>query len=252
MSPRPSFRLGSFEARWRSRFTDYARARDDDAGIAGWSSTGLAARFRFFERQWSGAEAAGVWLDVGCGAGTYARYLARHGAEVVGVDYSLPSLAKARARSPAGVHWAMADARALPVGSAVASGVLCFGVTQALADSRALLEELARVTCPGGTVWVDGLNGWCLPNLAHRLGRWLRRRPQHLRYESPRYLKRLARRAGFEHVQLLWLPILPSRLHRFQKWLESPRAVALLQRLPLLALLLSHSMVIRARRAGAA
>ena len=44
-----------FEQEWRSRFIEFADLRDDDAGIAGWSTTGLDARFRFFRSLWRGA-----------------------------------------------------------------------------------------------------------------------------------------------------------------------------------------------------
>ncbi|MDN5851084.1 MAG: hypothetical protein L0H63_15860 [Nitrococcus sp.] len=48
-------------------------------------------------------------------------------------------------------------------------GTLCFGVTQALSDSVALVRELVRVARLAVEVWVDGRNGLCLPDLARRL-----------------------------------------------------------------------------------
>jgi SAM-dependent methyltransferase len=237
-----------FEAGWRGRFTDYGQTHDDDAGIAGWSPTVLAAGFRFFQYNWQPSDSGALWLDVGCGAGTYARYLEQQGPHVIGVDYSLPSLTKAAVRAPSDIHWVAADARVLPLPSACLAGALCFGVTQALADSRALMDELGRVTGPGGEIWIDGLNGWCLPHLLHRIRRCILRQPPHLRYESPMRLRRLAREAGFRDVRVRWLPILPGRFHRFQGWLEKSWVVAVLHRLSPIGILLSHSVVIRARR----
>ena len=237
-----------FEDCWKQRFKEFARYREDDAGISGWSPTGLDARFRFFSRHWPKASPGGRWLDVGCGPGTYARFLAERGMEVVGLDYSLPSLQKAQNRSSPKLGWVVADARRLPIEEEAADGVLCFGVTQSLRESESLMEELSRVTARKGMVWVDGLNGWCLPHLMTRVWRWARREPAHLRYETPWDLKRAVRRAGFGQVRLLWLPVLPARLQRFQKWLEFQWLVRLLHAIPPLGMVMSHSMVIWAKR----
>ncbi|MET9298905.1 class I SAM-dependent methyltransferase [Micromonospora aurantiaca] len=58
-------------------------------------------------------------LDVGCGTGSLAVLLARHGYAVVGVDPAGASLDVARAKDAAGaVHWIHGDATALPALSA--------------------------------------------------------------------------------------------------------------------------------------
>jgi SAM-dependent methyltransferase len=237
-----------FEADWRERFARYAQLHDDDAGIAGWTPTGLAARIRFFQRHWLGGRAGGLWVDAGCGAGTYSRWLAEAGQEVVGLDYSLPTLVKARERSSPAIRWVVGDATSLPLQSASTDGALCLGVSQALASSGSLAEELARVVRPGGTVWVDGLNGWCLPHLWERLRRRFSGRPPRVRFESPWRLRRLVRRAGFADARLHWLPILPASLSRFQRVVESPPAAVAFRLLPPVAALFSHSMVIIGRR----
>jgi SAM-dependent methyltransferase len=241
---------GEFEADWRERFARYARLHDDDAGIAGWTPTGLAARIRFFQRHWAGGRAGGVWVDAGCGAGTYSRWLAEAGQEVVGVDYSLPTLVKARGRSSAAIRWVVGDAVAMPLKAGSADGVLCLGVTQALAASETLAGELGRVVRTGGAVWVDGLNGWCLPHLWERLQRRLSGRPARVRFESPWRLRRLVRQAGFVDARLHWLPILPASLSRLQGAIESRPAAAAFRLLPPIAALFSHSMVVIGHRAA--
>ena len=65
----------TFETAWRSRFEEFASIRDDDAGIAGWSPAGLDARMRRFTGLWRPSREGLRWLDAGCGAGTYTRYL---------------------------------------------------------------------------------------------------------------------------------------------------------------------------------
>lgn len=50
----------------------------------------------------------GVALDLGCGTGRHATYLAEHGWEVTGIDVAPRAIALARSRS-ARVSWALAD-----------------------------------------------------------------------------------------------------------------------------------------------
>ena len=236
-----------FEDQWRTRFEEFAELRDDDAGIAGWSPTGLDARIRRFLSLWKPA-ATGRWLDAGCGAGTYTSILRKHGLEVVAIDYSLPTLRKAASRNLDVVGLLAADVRQLPFRNEHFDGVLCFGVNQALADSRPAVEELSRQVKPGGELWIDALNRWCLANLYESVRRRYRGRPVHLRYESPRQIRRLLRECGFTNVGVHWMPIAPGHSQRLQRMIESRAVQGLLRRLPPLGLLISHSFVVHGRK----
>jgi SAM-dependent methyltransferase len=238
-----------FEQQWRRRFERYAGMRDDDAGIAGWSATGLGARVRHFERHWLGDVPGSLWADLGCGAGTYTRLIAARDVRVIGADYSGPTLVKAASRGGA-VEWVQSDVTCLPFRSSTFDGVVCFGVMQALSSSLPAMREMVRVTAPGGEVWVDALNSWCLPHTVADSWRRLRGRARHLRYVSPWKLRSDALRAGLSSVRILWLPILPSSMQRWQRLVESRPVTMLLAALPLLGALLSHSFVLVARRPG--
>jgi SAM-dependent methyltransferase len=237
-----------FEGEWHRRFVEFARLRDDDAGIAGWSATGLDTRFRLFRRVWRAAAPGSLYLDVGCGAGTYSRWLRQQGLRVVGIDYSQPALRKAMARTSEGVAFCSADATRLPFADSSVDGVLCLGVLQAVHASEPLVRELARVVRKGGTLWIDGLNyhgitGWC-----DRTRRRLRRQPMHLRYESAATLLRILASAGFARPILTWLPLMPSRLHGLQPAFNSLLARRLLTGLPSVGSAISHSFLIGAQR----
>lgn len=236
----------NFELRWRNRFERFGRSYDSDALIAGWSASGLAARLRAFETLFDGAQ-QGEWLDVGCGAGTYVRALLGRGVErVYGLDYSVPSLGKAKAMAAGDAAvWLAGDARRLPFRAAAFDGVLCFGVSQALADCEALVSELVRVTRPKGEIWIDGLNQSCLLHAGEILMGRLRREPLRVRYESAARLRCLLLAAGCGQAWIHWVPIFPQRLQRLQSVSERMR----LGRIPGLGRVLSHAFSIRARKA---
>lgn len=234
-----------FEKRWQSRFAEFARLKDDDAGIAGWSRTGLQTRFRFFTSLWRGATKDALYLDVGCGAGTYSRWLTDAGLRVIGVDYSPPALVKAKQREAVRIAYCAADASRLPFPDSSVDGMLCFGVLQAVWDSEPFVLEAARVLRPGGEFWIDALNAGGLRAMWDLTGRRLRGKPMHLRYESPRRLMMTLHRSGFCDLSRHWLLMMPASLHQLQKACESKALRSVLNAMPLLGALTAHSFVIR-------
>ena len=240
----PGCRTRSFELNWRARFERFGQSYQDDARISGWSEHGLATRVRHFQRAWSQPPAGGAWLDAGCGAGTYSRLLAGEDLRVVGLDYSLPSLRKARVHGPAGIAWLAGDSTRLPLHDGVFDGALCFGVAQSLEAPQPLISELGRVLRPGGELWIDGLNRWCAATLLHL---YAERRPHPLRYDSRRRMARILRKAGFRIVRVIWLPIFPDTLQWLEHQVDSPLGRVVF-RLGPLASLVSHGLMIHARK----
>jgi len=237
-----------FARRWQRRFMQRGATLEDDAGIAGWTPTGLDARFRQFRQLWERVDTpAGRWLDLGCGAGTYTRYLRESGRDVVGLDYSQPSLFKAQQRSEPGIPWVAGDAQRLPFGDDRFDGVLCLGVLQALPGPRPALAEMARVVRPGGEVWVDALNARCLPTV---LAEWRRERAgrsPHLRYDDYIGTVEELEATGTEVQQVAWLLLLPGRIARLQPWVEHRAVRKALRIVPGLEGRLCHSFLIRAQ-----
>jgi SAM-dependent methyltransferase len=96
-------------------------------------------------------------LELGCGAAAGARWLDGQGADVVALDLSAGMLRHARAasdRSGVRVPLVQADALALPFADG-AFDIVCtaFGAVPFVADSGAVMREVARVLRPGGA-WV--------------------------------------------------------------------------------------------------
>jgi SAM-dependent methyltransferase len=235
-----------FEEQWRTRFEEFADQCDDDAGIAGWTKTGLDARVRRFAGLWKAGGSARRWLDAGCGAGTYTGFLLHQSHSVVGVDYSLPTLRKAAVRGLEGAAFVVADVRQLPFGEEQFDGVLCFGVTQALSATEPALRELARLLKPGGQLWIDALNGWCLVHALGELRRRVLGQSPRLRYESPPRLRHLFQDCGFADVRLHWMPIMPGPSYALQRVVEASPIARVLEWVPLLGALVSHAFIIHA------
>jgi SAM-dependent methyltransferase len=106
-------------------------------------------------------------LEVGCGAAQCSRWLAAAGADPVGVDLSGGQLAHARRlnrRTGVDVPLVQADAQRLPFADA-SFDLACsaYGAIPFVADSRAVMREVARVLRPGGR-WVFSTTHpirWC-------------------------------------------------------------------------------------------
>ena len=242
----------SFEKLWRKRFENFAENAEDDAGIAGWSTTGLDARLRKFKQIWHSETHTfkkELWLDAGCGAGTYSRFITQQNISVIGLDYSLPSLQKAKLKvKEESIFWCVADINKIPFKSDNFDGTICFGVTQALNDSMHAINGLSRITKPGGCIYIDALNSRCLPHLWELFTRRINNKPLHLRYETVSNLRDLMEKNGLVDIRLHWLPILPSRWYRYQWVVESRLTQWLFHNMPLLGSLFSHAFIMTGQR----
>jgi SAM-dependent methyltransferase len=94
-------------------------------------------------------------LDVGTGAGTLAVALASLVREVVGVDIVPELLERARANAPPNVSFVEGDATALSFASDSFDLVCTRRTLHHIAHPEYVLSEMARVTAPGGRVFVD-------------------------------------------------------------------------------------------------
>jgi len=115
--------------------------------------------------------AGGRIVEVGCGPGQVARYLAAHGATVEGLDLSPAMIDEARASHPE-IVFRVGDIFALPYETASIRGIVAFYAIVHLRTEELLapFRELHRVLVPGGlaavafhvgteTVHVDELFG---------------------------------------------------------------------------------------------
>ena len=103
-------------------------------------------------------------LDVGCGAGRYARAMARRGIQVTGVDLSADLLEAAYEKSPdtpGRPTYIRTDMRHLPFFGQFEGAVslfTSFGYFDSREDDLAVLQGVQRALVPGGRFLLDFLN----------------------------------------------------------------------------------------------
>ena len=121
-------------------------------------------------------EADGLWnllqlsstsrvIDIGCGHGRYALALAERGLEVIGLDFAVALLNRARHladESRTDVRWIRGDMRRLPFRSECAGAAIlidAFGFFDTEEEHELVLREAARVLTTGGRLAVKVVNG---------------------------------------------------------------------------------------------
>jgi ubiquinone/menaquinone biosynthesis C-methylase UbiE len=133
-------------------------------------------------------------LDVGCGTGIFTLDLLAAGSRVIGLELSLPMLQRARKKAVGRpLHMVQGDMRRLPFPDSSFDRTVSVTAIEFLEDARAGVDELFRVTRPGGHVVVASLNS---------LSPWATRRKaaakeghtifEHVRFRSPAEMAELA------------------------------------------------------------
>jgi SAM-dependent methyltransferase len=139
----------------------------------------LTDRVRRLLGPFTGNEAA---LDAGCGTGALAFALAPFVAEVVGVETNADYLEAGREAAPGNVRFAEGDVMSLPFDYAAFDIACCHRVLHHVRRPELAVSELARVTRPGGKVFIADQLGSVDPTRSLELDRFERLRdPTHQR-----------------------------------------------------------------------
>lgn len=119
-------------------------------------SFGLHRRWKQKVVSLASVKPGGRALDVCCGTGDLARRLAKAGAVVTGIDFNQAMLDRAAAAREGGrlLTWVRGDALRLPFAEGTFDAVTIGYGLRNLANWRAGLTEIKRVTAPGGRIVV--------------------------------------------------------------------------------------------------
>ena len=139
----------------------------------------LADRLLRLLGPFTGDEAA---LDAGCGTGSVAFALAPHVDEVVGIDPRVDYLDAGRAAAPTNVRFLEGDVMQLPFGYAEFDLACCHRVLHHVRLPALAVSELARVTRPGGRMFIADQLGSVDPLVSLEMDRFEQLRdPTHQR-----------------------------------------------------------------------
>ncbi len=139
----------------------------------------LAGRIRRLLGPFGGTEVA---LDSGCGTGALAFALAPHVGEVVGVDSRPDYVEAARAIAPGNARFEEGEATALPFGYGAFDIAGCLRLLHHVRRPELAVSEIARVTRPGGKIFIADQLGSIDPLRSLEMDRFERLRdPTHAR-----------------------------------------------------------------------
>ena len=158
-------------------------------------------------------------LDVGCGNGTFARQLARLGAQVTGVDASPPIIVRARqreAQEKLGIAYHVADgARLEPLDDGQFDLVVSCMALQDIPDAAGTIREAARVLRPMGRFValfshpcfdVPEASAWVVEHVPYVTTRWRKVSRYRVVFDVPFHLEAAFGRGG-RHAELSSTPV---------------------------------------------
>lgn len=173
-------------------------------------------------------------LDLGCGCGYGAEYLAQaSGRRVVGMDRSAEGVAYGRRWYPGRrVKFVRGDVTGIPLHSASIDAIVAMEIIEHVEGPAAMLDEIVRVLKPKGLLLIS------TPNRLVTVGTQVSPNPYHVREYAPKEFRELlgnrfgevlvfgqdltpACSAGLENMDRIWhnlgfIPELFDRLHALQ------------------------------------
>ncbi len=162
-------------------------------------------------------------LDLGCGAGAYARILGKNGFYVTGLDFAWQVVQKAQKKNTSTkVHFLTGDATVLPFSDNVFDHILCIGLFQSLHDYPSAIAEIFRILKPGGVLCLMTLNRRNIQIMAERFFKkeeviMVDGCPQsRLNTYDPDKFKNWLKQAGFERIHHQSVQIYPEKFNRLK------------------------------------
>lgn len=241
----------SVEEYWKERFDGNALKFESDEAVSGWSAHSMRRMIEVFLREFNLSTDGGSLqvLDVGCGPGTYARILLELKHDVVGIDYSRSMVRKAVEKSNEGGNrrYIVGDAYNLPFRKeAEFDAVILLGLLQHISDSGKVFAEAGGNIRNGGGLFLITLNSLSFWNIIHGVISGFRKKKYDLKRYNPYKLKKTLEDLEYGGVEVKGIYILPKILAPLEDRIDEAGFFRILDSLPIIPALMSHSFLIKA------
>lgn len=175
-----------------------------------------------------GAIAPNQVLDVGCGEGRFCRLLSKQGIRCVGLDPTASLIERARELGHA--EYVVSEAEQMPFDNDQFDLVIAYLSLIDIEDFQSAIQEIARVTVPGGSVLVANMNSF---NTAGQHIGWVEASPElEAHYPVVNYLSRRADWVAWAGIRIQnWHRPLSDYMKAFLAsglqltWFEEPPAI---------------------------
>ena len=216
--------METLEQKWRRRFENFGKGYEKDHLISGWSEHGLSQRLELLKESFSELPRTNfpTVLDLGCGPGTYVRFLSDANGSVVGLDYSIPSLLKAlsKDKKKKGLYVG-GDAYHLPFQDNSFDLILSIGTLQSMENPENVMKEVKRVLRPNGILILEFLNHFDFVNFSLELFAKILGRPPRVRSYSWFEVKELFTQNQIHPFLRKGIFLLPRNMVHFNFILQS-------------------------------
>lgn len=145
-------------------------------------------------------------LDLGCGDGPNLRWLEPLGTGLYATDYNLERLVRAKSALPDRIRFFLSDIGRLPLADNHFDLIYFNHVLEHIPDDQGALNQIFRITAPGGHVILGAPNeGSLWWQLAYNLEPDTKTKSDHCHFYTGESLKRLCEKTGFRVLELKYL-----------------------------------------------
>lgn len=240
----------TIELYWKKRFNESALNFVSESDIGLWSQHGFERRFntffKIFQKEFFQGKRI---LDIGCGSGAYTIQLKNQGCNVMGIDFAEHVIKKAVEKSNGKIPYIIGALPSLPFKKKTFDVALCIGIFQSIDDCSPAITDIRNVLKDRGEILLMTLNSCSIRSLyKNTMGLLVHKNNIMIqdKRHNPSKLKHIFKKQGFDTIRIINIYIFPKMLIPLENLFQKSRIFLILDKMPLISLLIAHAFIIRA------